>query len=83
VLGTVVQIAQIIGAAAAIVAAIAAWRAHEVVKEVKTEVKTANGITLAALSDRQEGRRIAADVPMDDRTSSEQHYVDRLDEGGH
>lgn len=46
------------------------------IAEVKTEVKTANGITLAALADRGEGRRIEADIPAAERTSAEQHYVE-------
>lgn len=48
------------------------------VRAVHTEVKTANGQTLAALADATEGRRIELDIPHGDRTSSEQHYVERL-----
>lgn len=48
------------------------------VEEVHTEVKTSNGITMAVLADRGEGRRIEAEVAADDRTPSEQHYVDKL-----
>ena len=53
---------------------------HEVTS-VHTEVKTSNGITMAALADRAEGRRIEADVPQADRTASETQYVNRLNEG--
>lgn len=50
--------------------------------QVHAEVKTSNGITMAALADRTEGRRIQSEVPKDDRTASEQGYVDTLHEGG-
>lgn len=50
------------------------------VDEVHAEVKTANGITIAALSDRAEGRRVQEDITKEDRTTSEQGYVDRLAE---
>lgn len=55
---------------------------HAEVADVHTEVQTANGITLAALADRAEGRRITVDIPHDQRTTSEQGYVDNLDQGG-
>lgn len=51
------------------------------VSSVHEEVKTANGITLAALADNAEGRRINADIPHDERTTAEQRYVDRVKEG--
>lgn len=50
------------------------------VESVHTEVKTANGITMAALADRAEGRRVEDNVDIEDRTASEQHYVDRLND---
>jgi hypothetical protein len=53
-------------------------RLNSKVEAVHGEVKTANGITMAVLSDRAEGRRIEADVAHDKRTISEQHYVDEL-----
>jgi hypothetical protein len=49
-------------------------------RAVHNEVKTSNGLTLAALSDRAEGRRIESDVEPEDRTESEQRYVTNLDE---
>lgn len=58
--------------------AVTARRTLTGVKDVHAEVKTANGITAAVLLDRQEGRRIEADVPAGERTDSEQHYVDQL-----
>jgi len=45
---------------------------------IHAEVKTANGVTLAALADRVEARRIEAEVAPGERTESEQHYVDEL-----
>jgi hypothetical protein len=47
---------------------------------VHDEVKTTNGLTLAALGDRAEGRRIQSDVAHADRTASEQHYVEQLND---
>lgn len=55
---------------------------REVVAEVHKEVKTANGISLAKLVEREEGRRIIADILKEDRSTSEQRYVDELEEGG-
>jgi hypothetical protein len=49
------------------------------ISQVHSEVKTTNGLTLAALADRTEGRRINADIPAADRTSAETHYVENLD----
>ena len=51
-------------------------------QRVHAEVRTTNGITAGLLAERQEGRRIEADVPHAERTTSEQGYVDRLEEGG-
>lgn len=48
------------------------------VTDVKQQVETANGKSLGVLADSAEGRRILADVAKDDRTTSEQGYVDRL-----
>lgn len=48
------------------------------IKGVHNEVKTSNGLTMAALADRTEGRRIEADIPHGERTASEQHYVEGL-----
>jgi len=52
------------------------------VLRIHGEVKTTNGLTMAALADRQEGRRIEDDVAAGDRTSKEQKYVEKLHEGG-
>jgi len=67
---TITALAQLVAAAATLVVAL---RVHR-------EVKTMNGKTIAVLTDENEGRRIAADIAHDDRTASEQHYVDQLDE---
>ena len=47
---------------------------------IKREVKTANGMSIGKLADNVEGRRILADITHDERTTSEQQYVDRLSE---
>lgn len=54
-------------------------------REIHREVKTANGKSLGVLAESTEGRRILADVAKVDRTTSEQGYVDRLQdpEGDH
>lgn len=53
------------------------------IDQVLHEVKTVNGITLGALADFQEGRRIKVAVPdKNDRTTSEQIYVDRVEDAG-
>lgn len=79
-------IAQIITSLATLLAAVATMfgvlRNTKSIKQVHSEVKTANGITLAALADRTEGRRIKETIPHDDRTPSETGYVDMLREGG-
>jgi hypothetical protein len=51
---------------------------HRKVGQVITEVKTANGNTLAALADQAEGRRIQRDIPPEERTSHDQRYVEDL-----
>lgn len=55
---------------------------HEAVGTVVNEVAAANGISMVKLLERAEGRRIADEVPPSERTTSEQGYVDRLEEGG-
>lgn len=76
---TLVGIAAIISS---LTAAYMALSTRRKVEEVATEVKTSNGITLAVLADRAEGRRIETETTLGDRTPSEQHYVDKLQEGG-
>lgn len=82
--GTIIAVAAIT-ALPSTVAAIAALRVHRAVTDVshavtdvKAEVKTSNGIALGLLADRAEGRRVIADIPAEDRTASEQGYVERL-----
>jgi hypothetical protein len=55
---------------------------HGAVAEVASQVETSNGLTVAALAERREGRRISVDIPIDQRTTSEQEYVDNLEDGG-
>ena len=54
------------------------WVIYRRLTTVKNEITTANGITMAVLAERAEGRRIERDVTSDDRTVSETGYVDRL-----
>jgi hypothetical protein len=49
------------------------------VADVHQEVKTANGLTIGALADIAQGKDIERNVAAEDRTLSEQHYVDKLD----
>lgn len=50
------------------------------IEDVHSEVKTGNGRTIARLADLAEGRRVVADVAVDDRTIGEQHSVAMLNE---
>jgi len=83
------EVAQVVGACASLLTAIAviigfagiARRADKLDKSldrVHSEVKTGNGKTIAMLADATEGRRVRSDVPVGERTESEQHYVDSL-----
>lgn len=73
----------VITAVAVLVATIkAAKTAKEVkadVSQVHDEVRTGNGITIAGLVDLAEGRRIRVEIKPEDRTKSEQAYVDGLE----
>ena len=55
---------------------------HDVAQETVRNTHTDNGLSLGQLADRGEGLRIQADVPHDERTSSEQARVDDLTEPG-
>jgi hypothetical protein len=68
---TLVAVAAVIAALASLVTAIGGYF-------LAKNVKTSNGLTMAALADRQEGRRIESDVAIHDRTKSETAYVDKL-----
>lgn len=57
----------------------AAGTASESLTAVAAEIKTSNGLSIAALADRGEGQRIQDNIPQADRTDSQQGYVDRLD----
>ncbi|HXA31500.1 MAG TPA: hypothetical protein VNV87_04515 [Acidimicrobiales bacterium] len=55
-------------------------RVVQKVEAVHTEVRTSNGLTIAALADAQEGRRIVHDIPTAERSEHDQAYVDALGE---
>jgi hypothetical protein len=57
-------------------------RIKKTVEAVHEETKTANGLSVGKLLDNAEGRRILADIARDDRTVSEQHYVDEISTRG-
>lgn len=42
-------------------------------------VRTMNGKTIGALADLAEGRRIELDVPADERSASQRHYVENVE----
>jgi hypothetical protein len=48
---------------------------------IQEEVQTTNGIKLGELGERAEGRRVD-EIPLADRTASEQQYSNALAEGG-
>lgn len=48
------------------------------VAEVKADTNTTNGMTMGALADQAEGRRVRDDVAEGDRTTAGQSYVDRI-----
>jgi len=73
-------IGQLLTGVGILLTAIISARTHKAVAEVRTEVQTINGRSLAQLADATEGRRIEADVAIADRTESDQHYVDHLNE---
>jgi hypothetical protein len=52
------------------------------VDSVLEEVQTFNGVSAVLLAERAEGRRIDADIPPGDQTTSEKGYVDILKRGG-
>jgi len=64
--------------AAAVIAAMASLVTAMGVILVNRKVKTSNGLTMAALADRAEGRRIESDILAEDRTSHETSYVEKL-----
>jgi hypothetical protein len=65
-----VLIASIAAAVASIIAALRAGNVHK-------EVKTMNELTLGQLGERQETRRIE-DIPMEDRSAQETRHVTPL-----
>ncbi len=76
--GIITAMAALVIAITGLYTAVAAAKIKAGVADVHSEVKTANGITMAVLADRAEGRRIEVDVAHGDRTESEQGYVDKL-----
>lgn len=77
--GLGVLVASIGSAAAAIIAAIASLRTHQVAGDTKKAITMTNGQTIAEVTEANEGRRIEATIPAKDRTADERHYVDNLD----
>jgi hypothetical protein len=49
---------------------------------VRHEVKTSNGKTMAHLADLQEGRRIIAEVPVEEQTHSDRQYIEQIRSDG-
>lgn len=54
-------------------------RVEKVLSAVLAEIHTLNGASIGELADRVEARA-AREVPEDERTEADQHYVDTLDE---
>ena len=54
-------------------------RVEKVLRAVLAEIHTLNGASIGELADRVEARA-AREVPEDERTAADQHYVDTLDE---
>lgn len=75
-------IAALSGLTIAVGGVIRSARLQSDIADVRAEVTTANGQTLAALADAVEGRRIKEDVDHADRTTHEQEYVDALSKPG-
>lgn len=75
---TATDAAALISAITGLVVAIVTLLTLTRVNRVHQEIKTTNGLTIAMLADRAEGRRIESDVAADDRTAAEQHYVTDL-----
>lgn len=78
----VLAISSLLGSVSATVAMVVGLHNARKIGNVHAEVKTSNGLTVAALADRGEGRRIETEVPADERTPAEQKYVNGLNEGG-
>lgn len=72
------DISALVAAIAVLVTAIATPIVAVLLAKIHKEVKTANGITIGQYADRTEGRRIEAEVPVEDRTHKENLEVERL-----
>lgn len=68
------EVASIITAIAALIAAVGSFVNGRKIDKVNTEVKTANSLSLAQLGDATESRRIS-DIPVKDRTDLEKAHV--------
>ncbi len=71
--GVVVAAAVIVG-----VILVAALYMRRLLKRIDKAVETANGILLGALADRQQAA-LVDEIPMAERSRSQQAYVDRRD----
>ena len=69
------DVAQLILAVATLVTALIAWSGRRISQQVRTEVKTMNGLTMAQMADAGETRRVDA-IATEDRTTAEQRHVD-------
>ena len=67
----ILELAAMLNAVGVLLVGIATIRVHR-------EVRTGNGQTMARLADLAEGRRISRDVPLEQRSPADQHYVDQV-----
>lgn len=72
----VTAIAALVGAVASVISASIGRKNRDTIREVHTEVKTMNGVSMGALADNAETRRIE-EKPKEKRTSADwQHLSD-------
>ncbi len=76
----IIAIAALVTACATAYGSVINSRNQRILGGIHKAVETQNGLTMAALADRAEGRRIGTDIPEGERTVDEQHYVDVLRE---
>lgn len=73
---TITALAALISAIAAMIAALSN---RKDIRQVHAEVVTGNANTIGGLAEIAEGRRVRADVHVDDQTGSERHAVHSLE----
>lgn len=78
-MGNSSDVPAIIAAVASLVTALAVLLSVILTFRVHKEVKTSNGKSIAVLADLNEGRRIEAHVPPDDRTPEDDRYVELVE----